>query len=71
MPSMNDLWRAALSGLAQSDEFEIPFPFYDVYEAFDAGEYHRKEDRSDDPVADFTDPMISELLRLHSQRSTS
>lgn len=39
-----------------------PADFYEVYEAFDAGEYYRKDDKSDDPVADHTDPMIREFL---------
>ncbi|MBH0112255.1 hypothetical protein I5E68_04710 [Novosphingobium sp. YJ-S2-02] len=42
-----------------------PWPklFLRVYEAFDAGEYHRKPDRSDDPVSEFTDPYITKIVR--------
>ena len=39
-----------------------PNDFFEVYEAFDAGEYYRKDDKSDDPVADHTDPMIKDFL---------
>ena len=39
-----------------------PKDFYEVYEAFDAGEYYRKDDKSDDPVAEHTDPMIQDFL---------
>ena len=34
---------------------------FEIYEAFDAGEYHRKHDKTDDPVAEFTDPAIAKL----------
>jgi len=68
---MNDLWGAVVSGLPHPEEAEIPDPFYDIYLAFDAGEYHRKADRSDDPVADFTNPMISELLLHYLPADTS
>ena len=44
-----------------------PTDFYEVYEAFDAGEYYRKDDKSDDPVMDHTDFMIREfLIRIES-----
>ncbi|MDR9772571.1 hypothetical protein RJJ65_07865 [Rhizobium hidalgonense] len=62
---MNDLWSGVLTGLGESNATELPEPFYGIYEAFDAGEYHRKTDISDDPIANFTDPMIFELLRRH------
>jgi len=39
-----------------------PSDFFEVYEAFDAGEYYRSEDKSDDPVADHTNPMIQDFL---------
>lgn len=61
---MNDLWPMVVEGLMLSGEHELPCPFYEIYEAFDAGEYHRKADRSDDPVELYTKPMIEELL-LH------
>jgi len=44
-----------------------PTDFYEVYEAFDAGEYYRTDDKSDDPVAEHTDPMIQDFLdRINS-----
>lgn len=58
---MNDLWSAVQAGFASSGN-RAPEPFYEVYEAFDAGEFHRAKDKSDDPVADFTDPLIADLM---------
>lgn len=42
-----------------------PWPklFWRVFEAFDAGEFHRSADKSDDPVANFTDPEVAEIIR--------
>ena len=59
---MNDLWTAVTTGLLSSGHTDVPEPFYDIYSAFDAGEYHRKADLSDDPIEEFTNPMIAELL---------
>lgn len=58
---MNDLWSAVQAGFSSSRN-RVPEPFYEVFEAFDAGEYHRAKDKSDDPVAEFTDPIIAELI---------
>ena len=41
---------------------EFPRKFWEVYEAFDAGEFHREADESDDPVNEHTRPMIEEIL---------
>ena len=59
---MNDLWWIVMSGRP----IRIPPLLREVFEAFDAGEYHRKKDRSDDPVADHTDPWITEIVLRHS-----
>lgn len=58
---MNDLWRAWLENGSNGEM--APSPFYDIFEAFDAGEHHRAAGRSDDPVEDFTIPMIDDILR--------
>jgi hypothetical protein len=42
---------------------DVPPAFDEVYGAFDAGEYYRTPDQSDDPVADHTVPMIEEFLK--------
>ena len=49
----------------QLSEPPPPWPklFWRVYEAFDAGELHRKPDKSDDPVSEFTDPEIADIVR--------
>ncbi|WP_074965712.1 hypothetical protein [Paracoccus aminovorans] len=57
---MNYLWRAWLDGV--EDGGHVPQPFYEIYEAFDAGEYPRTPDGSDDPVKDHTDPWIADIL---------
>lgn len=54
-----------LCGLFLDMTDDIGPPFWDVYDAFDAGEYHRRADRTDDPVAEHTDPMIAEILARH------
>ncbi|MGB0906176.1 MAG: hypothetical protein ACPGVT_01690 [Maricaulaceae bacterium] len=45
---------------------EFPPKFWQVYLAFDDGEWHRKEDGSDDPVAKYTDPQIRDFLREYN-----
>jgi hypothetical protein len=62
---INDLWRAVLDGLKPLNN-TIPEPFFEIYEAFDAGEFYRKPDKSDDPVAEFTDPAIEEVVKRFS-----
>lgn len=62
---LNDLWSMFLDRLP-----EIWTPFYDIYCAFDAGEWHRRADATDDPVAEFTDPMIAEILLRHPCENT-
>ncbi len=39
-----------------------PALFWQVYLAFDAGEYHRRDDKSDDPVAEHTDPATAAIV---------
>ncbi len=56
---MNDLWRILISSFNGG---LLPSPFYEIYEAFDAGEYHRRSDRSDNPAANYTEPMIQAIL---------
>ncbi|CDZ30826.1 Hypothetical protein NGAL_HAMBI490_56980 [Neorhizobium galegae bv. officinalis] len=58
---MNDLWSAVLEGFGPGTT-QVPEPFYEIYIAFDSGEYHRRPDKSDDPVSEFTDPAIAELV---------
>ena len=40
-----------------------PDLFWQVFSAFDAGEFHRRKDKSDDPVAEHTEPAIAEIVR--------
>jgi hypothetical protein len=57
---MNDLWSGVQEGFGPGKN-DVPEPFFEIYEAFDAGEYHRKHDKTDDPVVEFTDPAIAKL----------
>ena len=56
---MNDLWSILVGHLNGG---MVPSPFYEIYEAFDAGEYHRKKDKTDSPETEFTRPMIEAIL---------
>jgi len=65
---VNDLWRVVLEWFVPMYN-KVPYLFYDVYLAFDAGEYYRTADRSDDPVAEHTKPMIKEIILRGSLRT--
>jgi len=39
--------------------------FWDVFNAFDQGEYHHDNDRSEDPVETYTRPRLVECLTKH------
>ncbi|MBL0374560.1 hypothetical protein JJB09_21335 [Rhizobium sp. KVB221] len=56
--AMNDLWSAVRAGCGTGTN-QVSEPFFEIFEAFDAGEFHRKHDNSDDPVGDFTDPLVA------------
>jgi hypothetical protein len=59
---VNDLWGLLIFRVANNDDIRWPDDFYEVYNAFDSGEFHRLPDRSDDPQADFTMPLIAAFL---------
>lgn len=59
---VNDLWGLLIDRVAHNNDIRWPDDFYEVYEAFDAGEFHRLPDRSDNPQADFTKPLIAAFL---------
>ncbi|MHC2333736.1 hypothetical protein [Bradyrhizobium sp. USDA 4454] len=42
---------------------DLPPLFWDIYLAFDAGEFYPDNDHSTDPVARFTRPQIAEIVR--------
>jgi hypothetical protein len=65
---VNIAWSDILSEFGGEKTDAWPSDFYEVYEAFDAGEFHRKEDKSDDPEIDHTVPLIREFLeRINSK----
>jgi len=55
---VNDLFGLSVSG----EPYDVPAKFWEVFGAFDAGEYHRSLAKDDDPEADFTRPMIAEFV---------
>lgn len=57
---VNDLWSVLGEYL---DELALPSPFFEIFIAFDAGEFHRMADSSDNPEQDYTIPMIDNVLR--------
>ena len=59
---MNDLYWIVISGRPM----RLPPLLYEVFEAFDAGEFHRRRDKTDDPVAEHTDPWIAEIVMRYS-----
>lgn len=60
---VNDLYGQMITKHLNEPPPPWPKLFSRVYEAFDAGEFHRRPDKSDDPVAEFTDPEISNIVR--------
>ncbi len=62
---MNYLFAELMEALLEDPALPDPALFHQVYDAFDAGEYHRREDRSDDPIAEFTDPAIADIVARH------
>lgn len=60
---VNELWVMLLDWMDKPMAEPWPNTFYEVFDAFDAGEFHRLADRSDDPIADFTKPLIAEIVR--------
>ncbi|GAA0731804.1 hypothetical protein [Sphingomonas japonica] len=61
---VNDLWGLLLQQTVDDSAASWPHTFYRVYDAFDAGEYNRRADGTDDPVAEFTDPAIEEIVAM-------
>lgn len=59
---INDLWAIFMDRVGKPNEIKCPDLFIEVYDAFDAGEYHRSPDKSDNPVADYTDPQIAKIV---------
>jgi hypothetical protein len=59
---VNDLQAELVIRMASNEDVRQPDVFIEVYLAFDAGEFHRLADQSDDPIADFTDPLIDAFV---------
>ena len=60
---VNDLYDYVISKQRGAPLHPTPNLFWRVFAAFDAGEFHRQPDESDDPIAEFTDPRIADIVR--------
>ncbi|WP_353216853.1 hypothetical protein [Sandarakinorhabdus sp.] len=59
---VNHLWSDLINRVGMSNEIPWPELFDEVFLAFDAGEYYRSIDKTDDPVADFTVPLVDKIV---------
>lgn len=59
---VNDLHGVLIDRVVSEDNVRWPETFFEVYDAFDAGEFHRLANRSDDPTMDFTNPLIAAFV---------
>jgi len=59
---VNDLF-----GIITSTGSEWPELFFEVYCAFDAGEYYHRDRPTEDPVELYTRPMISKIVAAYSE----
>lgn len=65
---MNWLWVHVTDWMAAVDPRQLPEPMYSIYDAVDAGEYHRPDDPPDlDPVRTYTMPAIVSILESLTQ----
>lgn len=60
---VNDLYDYVISKQRGTPLHPTPNLFWRVFAAFDAGEFHRQPDKSDGPIAEFTDPRIADIVR--------
>jgi hypothetical protein len=59
---VNDLFALLVARAVTDSQEAWPMLFDEVYDAFDAGEYYHRADRSDDPVVEFTNPAIAAIV---------
>jgi hypothetical protein len=60
---VNELWVILSDWIGKPSSKPWPNTFHEIFEAFDAGEHHRKADKADDPIGQFTKPMIADMVR--------
>ncbi|WP_423141686.1 hypothetical protein ACOYW6_12785 [Parablastomonas sp. CN1-191] len=60
---VNELYEPMISRQFLASSPPWPELYWSVFEAFDAGEFHRQPDKSDDPIAEFTVPAIADIVR--------
>ncbi len=46
---------------------ETPALFWDVFNAFDEGEYYHDIDHKEDPVETYTRPLIAEIIKNYAE----
>ncbi|WP_100641512.1 hypothetical protein [Marinobacter salexigens] len=62
--AMNYLWGFMTTPPVFGEDKNIPEPAFEIYRAFDEGEYHHQGDPSAiDPVEKYTKPLVEELFR--------
>ncbi len=67
---VGDLW-GLLEGLRMDGvAHDWPVLFQQVYDAFEAGGWHRRPDGSDDPVGTYTDPAIAAIVAALDRTAT-
>ena len=59
---VNGCFGALTAGQFRTPQPPWPMLFQRVYEAFEEGECHRRTDKSDDPEAERTAPMIAAII---------
>ncbi len=60
---VNGLYAVLIEGLSREPQQPWPDLFYQVFVAFDEGEYRHKADAADvDPIAKYTKPMIGSIV---------
>jgi hypothetical protein len=57
-----------IHGVITSADEDRPALFWEIYLAFDEGEYYHNEMRDEDPVEEYTRPLISRIVETRSSR---
>lgn len=55
-----------IHGIISGLDEDRPRLFWDVFLAFDSGEFYRDNDRSRDPIEEITRPLIAKVVGQHS-----
>ncbi|MGB0900043.1 MAG: hypothetical protein ACPGSN_12365 [Psychrobium sp.] len=71
--AINYVWDFMINDVFGTQEGNsVPSPAYDIYDAFDMGEYHHSGDpKNVCPVEKYTKPYLDEILREYSHIKTN